>query len=455
VSTSRKATKKATTTVTCVIRRTSACAVSLVDGATTVPLAGGGDQNLFVQFRRNQSGNFTIITALVLPVLIGIAGLGTEAGLWSYKHQTMQSAADSAAFSAGTSGNRTNLAAEAGAVTASYGFVNGANGAVVTVNQPPKSGSHLTTPGAVEVIVTQTQARLFSAIYSSQPVTISARAVAIGGNGGGCVLALNTAASGAAAAQGSTSVNLIGCSLYDNSSNGSALTVGGSATISALSVSVVGHISGQASITTTKTNGITTGATPANDPYASNSYPPFLGCDQNNFTAKNAVTIDPGVYCDGMQLNAGANVTLNPGTYYINQGSLQVNGSATLTGNGVTLVFTSSTGLNYPTATINGGATVNLSAPTSGPTAGIAIFGDRNMPVGTSFKFNGGSSQVISGAIYVPKGAVNFAGGANSANGCTQLIADTVTFSGNSNFAINCSGYGTKSLGVSATTLVE
>src|SRR6185437_4705428 len=173
------------------------------------------------------------------------------------------------------------------------------------------------------------------------------------------------------------------------------------------------------------------------------------------YSAKSTVTLDPGVYCGGMQFNAGANVTLNPGVYYLDRGSLTVNGSATLQGSGVTLVFTSSTGSNYPTATIAGGATVNLTAPTTGALAGIVIFGDRNMPTGSSFKFAGGASQTFGGAIYTPKGSVSFAGGSGTGNGCTQLIADTITFAGSSNFAINCSGSGTKPLGIATATLVE
>ena len=167
------------------------------------------------------------------------------------------------------------------------------------------------------------------------------------------------------------------------------------------------------------------------------------------------MTLDPGVYCGGMSLNAGAAVTLSPGIYYLDRGSLQVNGGASLTGTGVTLVFTSSTGQNYATATINGGATVNLTAPTSGPTPGIVLFGDRNMPTGTGFKFNGGASQYFGGAIYIPQGAVDFAGGANTSTGCTQLIGDTLTFTGNSNLSINCSGSNIKPIGTSLAKLVE
>jgi hypothetical protein len=146
---------------------------------------------------------------------------------------------------------------------------------------------------------------------------------------------------------------------------------------------------------------------------------------------------------------------MNPGIYYMDQGSLSVNGSATLTGTGVTIVFTSSTGNNYATATINGGATVNLTAPTSGPTAGIVLFGDRNMPQGTVFKLNGGSSQVLAGATYLPKAAVSYAGGNSSSNGCAQLIGDTVTLTGNSNFALTCPGMPVKPIGSSSAKLIE
>ena len=71
-------------------------------------------------------------------------------------------------------------------------------------------------------------------------------------------------------------------------------------------------------------------------------------------------TLNPGVYCNGMDIHAGSNVTLNPGIYYVDRGSLNVNGGATLTGTGATIVFTSSTGAGWATANINGGATVNL-----------------------------------------------------------------------------------------------
>ena len=408
-------------------------------------------------FLRDTSGNYAIIGALLSPVLIGATGLATEGGLWYHTHQTLQGAADSAALSAaaryGLNVNA-NLPVQANAVVATYGYVNGTNGTVVTVNRPASTGAYTGNSKAVEVIVTFQQARLLSSIYNTAPVTIVGRAVALpGSNGTGCVLSLNQSVAGGVESKGNSAVNLSACSLYDNSSNSAALVNGGTASISAESVNVVGNVSGGAGITTT--NGTNIGVSPATDPYANVPEPTFSGCDFNNKTYKTTVTINPGVYCNGIQLNAGAVVTMNPGVYIIDRGSLQIAGGATLQGTGVTIFFTSSTGSNWADATINGGATVALTGPNSGPLSGLVMFGDRDMPVGTSFKFNGGAGQVLGGAVYVPKGDIQYAGGSNVNVNCTQVIGDTISFVGNSTLKVDCSAYGTKSIGASQAALVE
>src|SRR5262249_9483516 len=147
------------------------------------------------------------------------------------------------------------------------------------------------------------------------------------------------------------------------------------------------------------TQGIWSGSAAASDPYASIDNPTPSGPSR---TCCNKVTdtLDPGIYKNGIKLTAGMNITLNPGVYYIEGSGLDIAGGATLTGTGVTLVFTSANGSSYAGATINGGATVNLTAPTTGPYAGIVMFGDRNMPAGTNFTFTGGATQAFTGAIY-------------------------------------------------------
>jgi hypothetical protein len=415
-------------------------------------------EHSLARFRQDRSGTYLTVVALALPCVLGTAGLGAEEGIWLYRHHLAQSAADAAAISAATAYgvySGVNINNEAKTVTAQYGFVDGSttNSVTVKVNQPPTSGPYKSNPNAIEVIVQEKRQRLLSALFGSDPVTIQARSVAHANPGLGCLLVLDPTASGAASLQGNPSINLNGCSAYDNSSSSTAMSLGGSASLSALSVSVVGGISGASNITTSK--GTKTGQAATPDPYAGVTIPNFSGCDYTSLTIKTTVTLNPGVYCQGLKLNASANVTLNPGTYYLDGGSLNMNGGATMTGNDVTLVFTSSTGSNYATASINGGASLSLTAPSSGNFQGIVIYGDRNMPVGTSFSLGGGSGQGFGGAVYLPKAALSYAGGSATNTTCTEVIADTVSLVGNSNLAINCAAIGTRAIGYMTASLSE
>ena len=86
---------------------------------------------------------------------------------------------------------------------------------------------------------------------------------------------------------------------------------------------------------------------------------------------------------------------MNPGIYYLDGGDLAVNGNAGLIGTGVTLVFTFKNRKGFATASINGNAYVDLTPPSFGPTAGIVMFGDRRIPVGTTFKLTGAPHKIL------------------------------------------------------------
>ncbi len=414
-------------------------------------------QRLLRRFAKDQSGSYVIVVSLVMPVLIGTAGLGSEVGWWLYLHKNMQSAADSGAVSAATAGS--NLTAEANAVTASYGYANGVNNVTVTVNQPPTSGNYTTNPQAVEVIVQQPQQRLLSALFGSDPVTIAARAVALPNNGQGCVLALDRTYSPAAKASGNGNINLIGCNLYDNSNAGPALTVSGTTTVSANMVGVVGGISGTTNITAAY--GVRSGVRPVADPYANFNPPACSTYNSGKVTINSsgkASALSPNTcYTGGVSVKAGYTLNLDPGVYYFSGNGLTVEGNATITGTGVTLVFTGSTSAGWATANIGSNAIVNLTAPTSGSTQGIVMYADRNIPVSSNTGFNlaGGATQNFGGAIYLPTSQLSFAGGNGSTTSCTQIIADTVTLSGNSNLTVNCNSFGTTAIGVQTAQLVE
>src|SRR5215469_686910 len=86
---------------------------------------------LLRNFGRSTSGSYIVIAALVSPILIGAAGLGTEAGYWMYQKQEMQDAADSAVYAAATyygpnpgsvtAGGGVNFTSSATGVATTYG----------------------------------------------------------------------------------------------------------------------------------------------------------------------------------------------------------------------------------------------------------------------------------------------------------------------------------------------
>jgi hypothetical protein len=409
--------------------------------------------HLLRQFARDKSGSYMVMAALAMPVLIGAAGLGTEAGYWMHQQQKMQDAADSAAFAAATyfgpnpSGSTSN---QASAVAGTYGFVPGfgPTNASIAVSEPPADGPSAGHIGAVEVTIHRSYPRMLSGLFGQAPVVIAARAVAKTKGGYGCVLALDPTASASASAQGSVNINLKSCSLYDDSNSASAVSGGGAASFTALSIGIVGGISGTSNFTATE--GIWTGQPSTPDPYADVNIPSYSGCTYNNYKPKQNPSMSPGVYCGGIDFNGGVTATLADGTYIFDGGTFKVEGGATLQGNHVTLIFTSSSGNNYPSVTVNGGSTLNLGPPNSGTLSGLVFYSDRRMPVGTAYKLNGGSGLNLKGAVYLPTAAVDWSGGNSTSTTCTQVIGDTVNFSGNADMGVNCTGVGVRMWGTGA-----
>jgi len=403
--------------------------------------AGSGAENMWSRLIGDANGGVAPVFALALVPMMGLVGAAVDYARASSARTAMQASLDATALAVAKEAPTLtpNQASARATELFSAGFSRDEVQSLQVSATLTSASSGFTVSSSAQGTIATRFMRLFG--HETLPLKVHA-SVATASDGLGCVLALNPTASGAITAQGSTTVKLNGCSLYDNSSSDTALTVGGSATISTDFVGVVGGVGSSTGITAT--NGIRTKIAPVTDPYADVVVPPFSGCDEHNYTAKNTETINPGVYCGGIMVNANAVLTLNPGMYYLDGGDFVVNGGASVTGTSVTLVFTSKSGKTWSTARINGNATVNLTPMTWGPTKGIVVFADRNMPAGTEFKFNGGANQYLAGAVYVPTGAVSFAGGADTSTTCTQVIGNTVTFVGNSNLAIDCSRYDTR-----------
>src|SRR5262249_7453576 len=255
-------------------------------------------------------------------------------------------AVDSAAYSAALAkwnGASSTYTSEATSVTASYGFVDGTNNVIVTVNSPPHSGSRTTDSNAVEVIVSRPQPLQLAGVFMRNSPPLQARAVAtLNPYGSACVLALDRSNVTDVSGNGNTTLNLNSCNLYVNSPSDSALNLVGQATINAEAAFIAGHYttSGQASLNTTA--GTFTGQAPANDPSADVPIPSYSAShrDQTNHSVSGRndphTLTPPGgaggtmVLCGGVSVTGNGTLNMSPGTYIMDGGSFSVSGNSTV-----------------------------------------------------------------------------------------------------------------------------
>jgi hypothetical protein len=283
---------------------------------------------------------------------------------------------------------------------------------------------------------------------------VSARAVAELQGIPTCILALSTTSSSAFKVSGSTDLTLPTCDIVSNSTHPTGFSMqGASARIDAACVYSSGGVSANSNLTTRLCPGPKENQLPLADPYANVTAPAVSGaCANGNLSNTTVSAQNPhpsGMnamrFCAGLSISG--TVHLNPGLYIIGGGDLTGANGAVLTGNGVTLFFAGGSEMK-----LNGNQRLNLSAPTSGPFSGIVLFGNRT--TATNQKVNGGAGTTIQGAVYFPAAAVDYSGNSAGTNGCTQLIARTISFGGNSSFGSSCGTAGTRAMATSKTVAV-
>ena len=459
-----------------------------------------------------KEGAVAIQMALTMVVLIGMGALTIDVGYALYVQRHMQAAADASAFSAAiakSTGHPATLSTEALAVAGASGFVNGSNGVVVTFNpqpvSPPATAADAANASAVQVIITQSLSLpLISAVCPLLPgggcsgaFTVAAQAVATAATASTsaacdpitnpsaqctCALQLSPAATpsaGAITIGNGANIQLTQCGIQACSTATPALTVNGGAQVSLVNQQGTPYVYSNGA-TNLQTVAVAGGATinngggingvqntcsglcqtkacaPNADPYAAQIaslvLPPggcSLGTGQNYAWAAGnpAYTFNPGVWCGGVTFGQGLTYKLNPGVYYVNGGTFGLGGGATLTGTGVTIVLTGS-GANFANVNVGGGGTLNLTAPTSGTTSGIAFLGDPNAPLSNANTFQGGSQNNVTGAEYFPSQTVVFNNGTTTnSSGCTQIVGGALQFQGGMTFKGDCAGTGTSNLG--------
>jgi len=373
----------------------------------------------------------------VLPLVVGgsaaliiLAALGTTVGYWRYEQQLAQTAADSGALAAAIAVQNKDprYYDAANADTTANGFAGSPKGSgvldtkdgvTVTVHWPPASGPSKGDPQHVEVLVK----KKLGVFFTAKTTTIQTRAVALIPQSGACLYALSNESTvgpviSAFVLNSPAVLKMPNCKMYDN---GTMYANGG--TIDAGYVGVAGAVSNNPA--PTYLHASETGMGPVADPCGKSAGCTFLKtnppsdtvCDypgQMVFTTVSPgtpVQVPAGTYCGQVVFQStvqgsGGTIALVPGasgsTLFNFVQGFTVHPNVEITGKGVTIY--SKAGAILPTS---GG--IDVSAPTSGSTAGVAIFQATSPPNSSAqLSFNGCGVLNIQGLIYAPETDIYF-----------------------------------------------
>jgi len=402
-------------------------------------------------FRADDRGAMAPLMAVIFTLLAGFGALAIDVA-HAYRIKTQLSSAADAGSLAGaqqlpdtTAAKSKGVALAAANAPSNFGTVTQA--ADVVVGYYDRSADTFTAGGsptnAVKVTSARTAARgnappkfLIGALgLNALDVEASAVAYRPRNSPPYCVYVLNNGNSnGSFSVTGGGEFAVPNCGVYVNSAhpNGAAQATGASK-VRASRFCVVGGVSG------TFNPAATTGCAAIADPLSGVAEPAMpTGCKTPAQIASSSWS--PGLYCGS--ITPPANVTMSAGTYYFYGATLNIGSGQNITGTGVTWFFDATSTLNHTS-----GGTLNISAPTTGSLAGIAMFQSRSASLNNQMKLSGNADFTIDGTIYFPRASLALTGSASVAVPKTgYVITWTMSYTGNSDFYVGTTG-GTQALG--------
>jgi hypothetical protein len=365
-------------------------------------------------FCSDQRGATLIAFALAIPVLLtGISGALEYSSIVDRRAQ-LQAAADAGALVgakeltlAGTDANVIAIAQEAAQTKL----------ALNSTKTPPEPRARvINNRTSVEVTIEESIPFLMGHYLGQPTAHIGVRAVArlAGGTRKLCVLALEPTGDSALRLDHSAKLSATGCDVQSNSTSAEGIKAFSSSVLKSERTCSSGGYKSFVSSNFTPTP--ITDCPPINDPLASRTPPSVGGCIATNKVIDGSITptpppLQPGRYCGGLTVTNGAVLTLNPGEYVMDN-KLVVNKGATLAGENVGFYFLGgSSVIDFDADSI-----ISLTAPKTGPLAGILFFEDRGAPLSRKFRILSNNARKLLGTIYLPRGILYV--------GASQPVAD-------------------------------
>ena len=171
----------------------------------------------------------------------------------------------------------------------------------------------------------------------------------------------------------------------------------------------------------------------------------MLDNDDSHMLVDTGAVLRPGTYCDGLTV-AGADVTLLPGTYHMVDGPFVVKDTASVVGEGVTVILAG----RDAHLKVESEGRLSLKAPKRGALKGLVVAEDTSRPSvdpddsgeieRLTSRVTSGGELLVTGTVYLPTHAVEVSGddsGLGSHAPSTSFIADTLSFKGDGQVRIS------------------
>lgn len=417
--------------------------------ATAFPKRAKGNGAGMIAFIRklikDRRGNALAIACAAMPLVVGAAGLAVDTIQWTLWKRQLQRAADSAAIAgvyereAKSGATSTVSATVAHDAQLNLHTWMALKSGYPALSYPANSGL---MQNQVKVTLAVQQSLPFSSLFVSTAPTIIANATAASLPAGGepCMGAFETSASKTGLNfTGNAGVHAPDCTGWSNSGSTNSAAAGGSSNVTLESVVAVGGIKES---NNWHVNSYRPYSPPFQDPFSQvQPDPTQMQCVSSDLDANTdlAAAATAGTNC-WTGLRVGSNKTLNLDDYAVGTKTIYITGGdafiqGELTCNACTIVLTNSDPLSTTIGQfkVNADAKVNMTAPTTGPFKGIAIYQDRRATdQSPGNKINGNSGSIIQGALYFPKQELDYNGSGTTSAICTMFLARRLNFSGNS-----------------------
>jgi hypothetical protein len=349
------------------------------------------------RFLKCTHGHMAMMTGILAPVLIGVAGGAIDVSAFMAHKTDLQHIADAAALGAAKEA-ALNGWSSAAAVSLVNGYLEAhkRSGAVGSVE-----GKVEVDPAKKQVTVTLEQDHhpyfMVGYFVGSPQIRVSS-AAQTNNKTNICVIGLDKADAATVSLETNAVVSAPKCSVYSNSASASGLTSTGNANLVAQLACSAGGVAGMSKNYNYQKP--LTDCPEVADPLVERPPPAVGPCREIDATYQHYIgDLQPGVYCGGLSITASSEVILKPGVYIIKDGPLVIESSSIVQGKGVGFYFTGkNAGMLFGSS-----SQVDIEAPATGPLAGLVTFQDRASGE-TDFVITSNKARKLLGTIYLANG---------------------------------------------------